>query len=156
MNTIYETNNSKIDCSFKYKGSMSLYDEKLFITCEKIKSYSPLNIELLWEMYDIICVVYEHPLSASVIHKVMNKKTKKVRALKELKKKKMREPFMHNFAKNECSLHYSMSKLHDSIVTLYHYFEDDKSYYMVMEFSNLHGYFEELLEKVRDFIKFYF
>ena len=126
---------------------LTLFDIKILLK-ENIKSYSPLPVELLWEMYDKKTVIYELPMSATIIYKVVDKKTKKTYALKELRKERLKENYLHEFAKNESAIHYSMSKLSNLIVKVPHYFESQDSYYMVMEYSSLHGYFEELLEKV--------
>jgi len=128
--------------------TLSLYDQKLITSNDNIKAYSPLPVELLWEMYEKGKVVYELPLSPTVITKVVDKKSRKSFALKQLIKKRLHENYLHEFAKNECVIHYSMGKLSNKIVQVPHYFEDSEAYYMIMEYSTYHGYFEDLLEKV--------
>jgi len=127
----------------------TLFNQRIALENENIKAYSPLSVKLLWEIYDKIAIVYELALSPTVILKVRNKKTKEIFALKQIKKEKLHESYLHEFAKIECAVQYSIGKLSNLIVNVPQYFEDKDSYYIVMEYSKYHGYFEELLEKVR-------
>ena len=69
-------------------------------------------------------------------------------AMKELRKEKFKQNFNNEMAKSELMFHYSLSKLTNNIVTAYDYFEDEKSYYLLMEFCDEPNYFEEILENV--------
>lgn len=142
------TTSSTLDKSYKSNDYITLYDQKITIPNDNIKTYSPLSSETLWELYEIVSKIYEVPLSPTIIHKVRDKKTKKLFALKELRKAKLNENYQHEFARNEIIIHYSMSKLSDLVVQVPHYFEDSDSYYFVLEYSHLHEYFDYLLEKV--------
>jgi len=131
---------------------VTLYGKKITIKNENIKAYSPKPVELLWDMYEKIKLLYEVPLSPTIIYKVMNKRTRKILALKQLRKSKLKETFLHEFAKNEILIHYSMSSISNLIVNAENYFEDSENYYIVMEYCKNHGYFEKLLEEVSIFI----
>lgn len=127
-----------------------LYDQKILLTGEIMKKgYSPLPGGLMWEIYEKIKIIYEVPLSPTTIIKVMEKKTKKIYALKQLNKVRLKQNYQHEFAKNEILINHSMGKLSKLIVQVPNYFEDDQAYYMVMEYTNMHGYFEQLLQKVK-------
>jgi serine/threonine protein kinase len=71
-------------------------------------------------------------------------------AIKEIRKERLLTPNHHDFARNELAIHYSLSNYSNctNIVKVMDYFEDKNSYYMAMEYSKEHGYFEELLENV--------
>ena len=62
--------------------------------------------------------------------------------MKQIKKEKLHESYLHEFAKIECAVQYSLGKLSNLIVNVPQYFEDKESYYIVMEYSKYHGYFE--------------
>jgi serine/threonine protein kinase len=147
MNTT-STSSSTLDKSDKSSDYITLFDQKIIIASENIKLYSPLPSDLLWEIYEKIAVLYEMTLSPTIILKVLDKKTKKIYAVKQLKKERLKQSYLHEFAKNESTIHYSMGKISNLVVNVPHYFEDNESYFMVMEYSKLFGYFEELLEKV--------
>lgn len=69
-------------------------------------------------------------------------------ALKEMKKEKFKQEFNFEFARNELSIHYSLSKLSNNIVNALDYYEDEKSFYLLMEYCDDPNYFEEILENV--------
>jgi serine/threonine protein kinase len=74
-------------------------------------------------------------------------------ACKETRKKRLPNSYFHEFIKNEMVFQYSLSKYSDNIVKVLDYYEDENSYFMVMEYSYQPTYFEDLLENVH---KFYF
>jgi hypothetical protein len=147
MNTTTSTSSDKslnvIKCEY-----ITLYEQKILMLNENIKFYAPKSVELLWETYQKVSTLYEIPLSPTIIYKVIDKITKKIKALKELKKVKLKGGYLHEFARNELLIHYSMSKLSNIIVNVSEYYEDKDGYYIVMEYSKYHSYFEVLLEKV--------
>ncbi len=74
-------------------------------------------------------------------------------ACKETRKKRLSTSYFHEFIRNEMVIQYSLSKYSDDIVKVLDYYEDENSYFMIMEYSYQPTYFEDLLENVH---KFYF
>jgi serine/threonine protein kinase len=90
--------------------------------------------------------IYNASLSVSIIYSGIEKKTGNKIAVKELKKEKMKDEYIHEMAKNEFAIQYSLCKDCNNIVQVKDYFEDDKAYYLVMEYSEEPDFFEDLLE----------
>ena len=67
-------------------------------------------------------------------------------AIKELRKERLKEEYLQEMARNEFSIHSYLSKLSNNIVAVKDYFEDEKAFHLVMEFSEEPDYFEDLLE----------
>lgn len=70
--------------------------------------------------------------------------------VKQLNKERMDRSYLHELAQNEFAIHYSLSNFTkcNNIVKAPEYFEDEKAYYMIMEYSCMPTYFEDLLENV--------
>lgn len=121
----------------------TLYGEKIIINSQNILPYAPSKIEELKEHYIFDDKIYSSALAMSTIHLVKDHDGKKY-ALKEIRKSRLNQPYQFELARNELSIHYSLSKLTDNIVKVYNYYEDDHSYFMLMEYSPKPDYFEEL------------
>lgn len=95
--------------------------------------------------------IYNQHLTPTSIYKAIDVDNSSIVVIKELRKAKMVNSNMHDFAKNELSIHYSLSNFTEceNIVKVYEYFEDERAYYMVMECSPDPNFFEDLLENVR-------
>jgi serine/threonine protein kinase len=106
-------------------------------------------MKLFSEKYNVVKRIYSNELSCAHVVLLEDKYGTKY-AGKETLKSRLKSNFLHEFAKNEMALHYSLSKLSKSIVKVEDYFEDDEKYLMVMEFSYEPNYFEDLLENVRN------
>jgi serine/threonine protein kinase len=102
--------------------------------------------------------IYSQRLTPTSIFQGIDLETKEKVILKELKKSKLVTNYMHDFARNELAIHYSLSNFTkcDNIVRVKEYFEDDKAYYLVMECSPDPNFFEDLLENVIIFKKINF
>ena len=57
-----------------------------------------------------------------MVHRAIHKKTKKVYAIKEIKKKTLEIPKLIEHAKTEVKIMYSLN--HPNIIKLYNHFED--------------------------------
>lgn len=92
--------------------------------------------------------IYNASLSASVIYQGYEKKTGTKVAIKELKKNKLKQEYLHEMAKNEFSIQASLCCLSEdsNIVQVKDYFENENAYYLIMEYSEEPDYFEDLLE----------
>jgi len=95
--------------------------------------------------------MYEDPLSATIISIAIDLSGKQF-AIKEIRKIKLREPLNHELARNELSIHYTLSKKSNYIVEVPEYFENETAYIMVMEYCNSSNYFSYRLEnKLKQF-----
>jgi serine/threonine protein kinase len=100
-----------------------------------------------------IGLIYSSPFTKTKINLLEDSQGKKY-ATKEILKEKLSENYMHEFAKNELAVHFSMCRKSPNIVKVYDYFEDEEKYAMIMEYSSEPNYFENRLENVK-FIIFY-
>ncbi len=127
---------------------MTLYGELIHLKKDcKILNYFPADINLLTEFYTIEQKkIYGLSLSPTEVYKGIDKRSGSKVAIKELKKEKLNESFKREMAMNEMVIHDSLSKLSNNIVQINNYFEDEKAYYLIMEFSEDANYFEEMLE----------
>jgi serine/threonine protein kinase len=105
-----------------------------------------------FEKYRIVDKIYANSLATSEITMVEDIERNRF-ACKETRKKRLLNSYFHEFVKNEMVFQYSLSKYSDNIVKVVDYFEDENSYFMVMEYSPQPTYFEDLLENVH---KIYF
>ena len=110
-------------------------------------NYSPSKYSEFEKTYTFKKEIYENPLSPSKIHLAINKNGEKF-AIKEIKKDKLYEPFQVQFARNEISIHHSHSKKSKFIASVYEYYENDSSFFMVMEYCSNSNYFQHRLENV--------
>jgi serine/threonine protein kinase len=96
----------------------------------------------------MIKTIIPNGISATIIHIAQDINTKRMVALKELRKEKFKHDFNYELAKTELMIHYSLSKLSNNIVDILDYYEDEKSFYLLMEFCDEPNYFEDILENV--------
>jgi hypothetical protein len=101
--------------------------------------------------YKIINKIYSNILASSEILLVEDEAGNQY-ACKETKKKRLLNSYFNDFVKNEMVFQFSLSKYSNSIVKVVDYFEEDDTYYMVMEYSSQPTYFEDLLENVQKII----
>jgi hypothetical protein len=74
-------------------------------------------------------------------------------------KDRLRHSYLHEFARNEMAIQYSLSQLSNNIVRVPFYFEEEDSYTSIMELSSDPRYFEDILDNViidyfRNFLQF--
>lgn len=131
-----------------YASKLYLYGEKLNLAKHsRILPYAPNEINILNENYKFCGKkIYMESLAATVVYKGIDKLTQSPVAIKEVRKEKLKSIFMQEMAKNELTIHSSISKICDNIVSVKDYFEDEKAYYLVMEYSEEPNYFEDLLD----------
>ncbi len=133
----------------KTQEFITLYDQKISVSSQNFIAYSPQTLESIWDIYEKVETVYEMPLASTIVYKGKNKKTQEKCAIKYVQKARLKETYLNEFIKNELAIHHSMSQISEQIVKVNHYFEEAEGYYMVMEYTPMHGYFEELLERVK-------
>lgn len=112
-----------------------------------IFEYLPSDITLLFQIYKRDpSSIYVGNLSPSIIYsgKEVNSGIKV--AIKELRKDRLKDQIMFGMVKTEFSIHSYLSKISANIVEVKDYYEDEKAFYLVMEFSEEPDYFEDLLE----------
>jgi len=117
------------------------------VSSSYILPFSPKKFEKIEEKYEIIEKIYENPLSATEMYLAIDE-NKTPYAIKEIKKSKLRDRLLHELAKSELSIHYSLSKKSNNIVNVYDYYETESSYYMIMEYCPNPTYFRYQLENV--------
>jgi len=105
--------------------------------------------------FKIIKTIIPNGISPTIIHLAQDLNNGKMVALKELRKEKFKHDFNFEFARTELSIHYSLSKLSNNIVHVLDYYEDEKSFYLLMEYCDEPNYFEEILENVIFYYFFY-
>lgn len=130
-----------------------LYNQPIKVS-KYITPYNPQNLNKFYDNFKIIKTIVPNGLSPTIINIAMELNNNKLFALKELKKEKFKNPFNNEFARSELIIHYSLSKLSSNIVNVVDYYEDDKAYYLLMEYCEEANYFEEILENVGDFLYF--
>jgi serine/threonine protein kinase len=130
-------------------SNLTLYGGKILFENTKIKGYNPYNFTFFNENFQIIEKIYEKELSASIVSQGIDLKANEKVAIKELRKEFLREPYQHEMAKIELSVHHSLSQFSDNIVNAPYYFENDDSYLLVMEYCEEPNFFENLLENVK-------
>ena len=94
--------------------------------------------------------IYSLGLTPTSIFSAIDNESNEHIVIKELKKSKLVTSYMHEFARNELAIHYSLSNYTkcENIVKVKDYFEDSRAYFMVMEYSPDPNFFEDLLENV--------
>lgn len=127
---------------------MRLYGEILKCASPNILAYNPQNKNFFNETFEINKVIYSNGLSPTTISLAKHLQTDKLVAVKELRKDRLNKNFLNEFAKNELTIHYSLSKLSNNIVDVIDYFEDEKDYILVLEYCEEPNYFEDILENV--------
>jgi len=128
---------------------LTLYGE--IIENNKIFPFSPQKFEIFEKKYKISSKLYEDPLSATIISIAIDLSGKQF-AIKEIRKIKLRDPLNHELARNELSIHYTLSKKSNYIVDVPEYYENETAYIMVMEYCNNSNYFSYRLEnKLKQF-----
>ena len=125
---------------------MTMYGEQ--IINPNILHYSPKNFDIFEQKYKIIQQFYENPLAATTMHIAIDENESQY-AVKEIKKSKLKEKYQYELAKNELSIHYSLSKKSNYIVNVSDYFENENSFFLVMEYCNRPNYFQYRLENVK-------
>ena len=113
-----------------------------------IQPYSPKNIKEFERKYKITQQLYENPLAATKIYVAIDKDGVQY-AIKEIKKEKLKDSFNFELARNELTIHYSLSKKSSFICNIPEYYENENSYFMLMEYCNNPNYFQYRLENVR-------
>ncbi len=128
-----------------------MYEKKFSVISSVLQPYSPKPIELFRARYTSSAIVYSHGLSPTIIYTGIDNIDDSKVAIKQIRKSKIDKPFLHEMAKNELAVHYSLSNNTNcnNIVKAKDYFEDDSSYYLVMEYSPDPNYFEDMFENVR-------
>ncbi len=117
------------------------------VSSSYILPFSPKKFEKIEEKYEIIEKIYENPLSATEMYLAIDE-NKTPYAIKEINKSKLRDRLLHELAKSELSIHYSLTKKSNNIVNVYDYYETESSYYMIMEYCPNPTYFRYQLENV--------
>ena len=128
-------------------SELILYGEKMQVN-QIIQPYLPLSTKILNENYTIIDTVYKEQLSPSCIYLATEVNKNQQYAVKKVMKDRLRHSYMHDFARNEMAIQYSLSRFSNNIVKVPCYFENEDSYTTVMELSHDPRYFEDLLENV--------
>ena len=104
--------------------------------------------EELFKKYKLIDKLkFENPLSPTILH-IVEDKNKIKYAMKETLKSKIRDKYLLELAKNELSIHYSLSRQSNYIVKVHDTYEDDNSFNMVMDLCENPEYFTNRLENV--------
>ena len=124
---------------------MTMYGE--IINNPNILPYSPKKYDLFEKNYKIVQTLYENPLAATKIYIALDNKENQC-AIKEIKKERLRESFNIELARNELSIHYSLSKKSNYIAAVPEYYETEQSYFMIMEYCTNPNYFQYRLENV--------
>jgi serine/threonine protein kinase len=127
-----------------------MYEKKFSVESSILLSYQPQPIQLFKEKYKTDKKIYDQDLFSTYVYigtdEIENSKV----AIKQIKKKRMDKSYLHEMARNELAVHYSLSRTKcNNIVNAKNYFEDDISYYLVMECSPEPNFFEDMLENVR-------
>jgi serine/threonine protein kinase len=122
-----------------------LYGE--LINNPHILPYSPKKYFEFENRFRLVQQLYDNPLAATKIF-TANDENNILYAIKEIKKGKLKDTFAYQLARNELSVHYSLSKKSNFIANVPEYFENDNSFYMVMEYCNNPNYFQYRLENV--------
>ena len=133
---------------------LRIYDKPINLISKYIQPYNLQDLTKFNENFKIIKTIIPNGLSPTVIHVAEEINSNKMVAMKELRKEKFKQNFNTEMAKNELIIHNSLSKLSNNIVTVYDYYEDEKSFYLLMEFCEEPNYFEEILENVIIFLYF--
>ena len=107
-----------------------------------------MNNKIYKDKYKIQETIYNQQLSASKIFLAIDIDNNLNVAIKRVKKDRLTQSFMHELAKNEIVLQYSLSRLSNNIVKVPAYFEDEEYFTTIMEYSEEPCYFEDLLENV--------
>jgi serine/threonine protein kinase len=100
-----------------------------------IYPYSPKKFIDFERKYRLIHQIYDNPLAATKIYIAEDEHSLQY-AIKEIKKEKLKDSFSFELAKNELSIHYSLSRKSSFITSVPEYFESDNSYIMVMEYCD--------------------
>lgn len=124
------------------------YGEVIKCASPNILAYNPLNRKAFENKFQMRNVIYSNSLSPNIISLAENVLNNKLVAVKEIRKDKLTKSFLHEFAKNEVSIHQSLSKISNNIVDVIDYFEDETTYTIVMEYCDEPNYFEDILENV--------
>ena len=112
-----------------------------------IQFYSPKKFSEYEKMYKITQQLYENPLGATKIY-IANDDKDQQYAIKEIKKERLKDSFNFELARNELSIQYSLSRKSDYIARVPSYYENDCSFFMIMEYCNNPDYFQYRLENV--------
>ena len=102
----------------------------------RVLFYSP-SVQAGWEKeshrldFDFISELGKG--SFGVVYKVMHKKTKRVYAIKQIRKKTLNNPKLVEQVKTEVRTMYSLNSPH--VIKLFNHFEDQISIYLVIEFA---------------------
>jgi len=128
---------------------LKLYGETIKCGSPNILAYNPHNKKIFNENFQMKKVIYSTGLSPTTISIAQHVETNKIVAVKELRKERLNKNYLNEFARNELTIHYSLSKLSNNIVNVIDYFEDENSYIMAMEYCEEPNYFEDILENVK-------
>ena len=126
-------------------SDFTMYGE--IINNPNIIQYNPKKIVEFEKKYKLTSQLYENPLGATKIL-IGNDFNDTQYAIKEIKKEKLKESFYFELAKNELSIHFSLSRKSNYIVGVPEYYENDSSYFMIMDFCTYPNYFQYRLENV--------
>lgn len=129
-----------------------MYGEKIKCASPNILIYNPLNKKIFNESFELKKIICSNPLSPNTISLAKNLQNNQIAAIKEIKKEKLKKDYLHEFAKNELAIHYSLSKLSNNIVDAIDYFDDENSYFLAMEYCEEPNYFPDILENVINYI----
>ena len=107
-------------------------------------------MELFTEKYKTGKIIYDQALLSTYVYLGTDSTDYSKVAIKQIKKSRMDKNFFHEMARNELAVHYSLSDTKcNNIVKAKNYFEDDSSYFLVMECSPEPNFFEDMLENVK-------
>ena len=127
-----------------------MYQRKFSVDSPILNSFNPQPIELFREKYKPGKIIYDQELYSTFVYLGTDTKDDSKVAIKQIKKNRMDKSFFHEMARNELAVHYSLSNTKcNNIVKAKNYFEDDYSYYLVMECSPEPNFFEDMLETVK-------
>lgn len=124
------------------------YGEVYNCGSSNILSYNPQNRKVFKDKYEIRDTICSNPLSPNIISIAENLENNKLVAVKEIRKERLKKQYMHEFAKNEISIHHSLSRISNNIVNVLDYYEDESTYTIAMEYCDEPNYFEDILENV--------
>jgi len=130
-------------------GIITMYGE--VITNPNILPYQPKKFDQFEKTYKIVQQVYDNPLAATKIYLAQDSNEMPF-AIKEIRKEKLKDKFGIELARNEMTTHYTLSKMSNYICSVPEYFENEQSYYMIMEYCSNPNYFQYRLEnKLKQF-----
>ena len=129
-----------------------MYERKFSVNSPILHPYHPHPIELFSDKYKTGKIIYDQELYSTFVYLGTDSTDDSKVAIKQIKKNRMNKSFFHEMARNELAVHYSLSNTKcNNIVKAKNYFEDESSYFLVMECSPEPNFFEDMLENVKHY-----